>query len=698
MMHNISQIVSAMVVLAALPVVSTDDWRGFRGMEKEGRCDSVVGPLTWSPSYNVAWKTVIPGRGHSSPIVSENAVYVATAYERDASSVVQNVLNYVLSLLTLVITTAGVRVSLSGLSSRPRKLEQAWQHLRFFLFIQLLGAVTIIVLWGRHLFNPDDDTIRLWLISLAMVLSCLVLASLFVPLCVRQHLLTGLFALAATGVSVWILRRKAGVFPGTGTTGLVLTALVILPALFGLVLSVAHLVSRRRLSETQNSKDVAPERLVRRPFVVTGSVALVAALAPFLLVLFRAADYQIPDSYILDTRVKPDLGWGWAGAYLVLLLLGMAGGRAKFVRDRMAARFSLQPMFLATALILATLFLMRAGSGVRPQESVRAILCVDAKTGDIRWTCEGLVGRKRAESQMVTGASPTLVTEDERIYGYFGEDGLLCVSTTGQLLWKKAEPVFRGQFGVGTSPVVKDKILIVVSDTRESAKFPAFIAACDGISGQCLWKKERKCHTVDAAYGTPLLRSLGGRPVVLVQGWYDVKGYDLATGQELWSYPLAHEAKHLVASLVSTKDRLYVTGAKQTVALDLSKVGSGGDPTLWSTPIAGEKSATPVLANGLLFLVTEVGVAFCLDAQTGEVLWKKRLGGRYFSSVLALGDRVLFTSEAGQTTIVAADKEFQLLAKNSLGEPIYASFVPMGNRLLVRTTKHIYCLAEEEQR
>jgi outer membrane protein assembly factor BamB len=360
-------------------------------------------------------------------------------------------------------------------------------------------------------------------------------------------------------------------------------------------------------------------------------------------------------------------------------------------------RSTSRQIFLAAALALAVMSPIRAGVSGTSKEFIHAIVCVHPDTGKVLWICEGLVGPPMVEGKLATHASTTPVTDGERVFGYFGEDGLMCASSTGELLWTRTEPIFRGKFGVGTSPVVKDNVLIVVSDTKESDRSPSVIVALEGTSGECLWKKERRCPIIDASYGTPLIRSWNGRQVVFVHGWYDVKGYDLKTGEELWSCPMLHEGRHLVASLVSDTERLYVTGAKRVAALDLSKLGTGSGPLLWSRSIAGEKSATPVVADGRMFLIAENGMAFCLESQTGDILWKQRLEGAFLSSVIAVANRVLFTSESGQTTIAAVGGEFRQLAKNTLNEPVYASLVPMANRLLVRTTKGLYCLEDNGQ-
>jgi outer membrane protein assembly factor BamB len=418
---------------------------------------------------------------------------------------------------------------------------------------------------------------------------------------------------------------------------------------------------------------------------------------PFFLLLYRAADYGMPDSYVWENRVRPEVNWWCVGLFLGLVLIAVPAWYWKLARGRATKKLSLQAILFVAAFLLGIAFFIRSSSLEKLTESVRAVVCINRGDGRILWTCEGLTGQNRVQSRTVTHASPTPVTDGERIYGYFGEDGLMCVSSTGKLLWKRTEPMFRCTHGVGTSPVVKDNVLVIVSDVKESKELSSSIAALDCASGEPLWRKERKSHKTYAAYGTPLIRELHGRQVVVVHGWYDVKGYDLKTGEELWSYPIVHEGLHLVASPVSDTERLYVTGGKRMIALDLLTLGTGGDPLVWSRPIPGEKSSTPVVVDGLIFLVTEPGQAFCLEARTGEIVWKERLKGMYFSSVVAVAGKILFTNESGQTMTAAVDKQFRQLAANTLNEPIYASFAPAENQLFVRTTSHLYCLQETKR-
>ncbi len=693
-MGSVKHLVSIMFVLAGASALDGSDWRGFQGLEKAGCGDSTAKPLVWSPSRNVAWKAAIPGRGHSSPILSGGAVYLTTAYEKSQPSLSARVWTYAVLLLALACIISGTGLSMQNLQAGQRGIERFRQHARVFLSAQLLTGVLVICLFGRYLLNPEDDAVRHWLIAVLLMLSCLVLSPLVVPLRSRLHLAVGLVSLAFTALLLATLRHKGSAL-GSGSKGLVVLGASFLPLVAGILFWVAHLVRRRQLSAVlPGPNDVQPKPPVLWHFMLTGAFGLVSVLVLFFLLLFRAAEYQMPDSYIWRNRVRPEVGWWCVGLFLTLALIAVAGWYWKLARARPTNRLPLRGVLLGAASLLGVAFFVRSSSLEKPKESVRAIVSVSRNNGRVLWTCEGLMGQNRAQNRTVTHASPTPASDGERIYGYFGEDGLMCVSPAGKLLWKRTEPLFRGTYGAGTSPVVKNNVLLIVSDVKESKDVASCIAAFDCASGKPLWKHKRRSHKVDAAYATPLIREMAGRQAVIVYGWYDVKGYNLTTGEELWSYPMAHEGLHLVASPVCDAERLYVTGAKRIVALDLSKLGTGSDPLLWSQPIAGEKSSTPVVVDGLMFLVTESGLAFCLEARTGEIVWRERLKGRYFSSVVAVAGKVSFTNESGETTMVAAERQFRQLAVNTLNESIYASFAPVENQLFVRTMSHLYCLQE----
>ena len=114
-MRRMRLLAAVVVVLMAVCSGAEDDWPGFRGLGKDGRVDSAEMPLNWGPSHNVRWKTSIPGRGHSSPIISGDAVYVTTAYERINSSLLQGLAKHAMFVLVVLSVLTGIRCIVQNL-------------------------------------------------------------------------------------------------------------------------------------------------------------------------------------------------------------------------------------------------------------------------------------------------------------------------------------------------------------------------------------------------------------------------------------------------------------------------------------------------------------------------------------------------------------------------------------------------------
>jgi len=352
----------------------------------------------------------------------------------------------------------------------------------------------------------------------------------------------------------------------------------------------------------------------------------------------------------------------------------------------------------AVCLLTASLFFADGAYLQRTKALVRAVISLDAASGKARWVCEGLRGPQRPLTRMNTPATSTPVTDGERVVAWFDSAGVMCVGRDGRLLWTQRELVPAPKYGIVTSPVLRDGIVVFVSDMEEpnpaNGPSASWITALDVKTGRPLWRKERRGHKEFASYASPVIMSVSGTNIVCVRGWHDVQGYDLKTGNPIGHYSLELKAHHLAASPVSDGQRLLLVGASGNVCLDLAKWVAGVDPVLWTGKSRGEISATPVIADGQAYLVYEDGLATCLELGTGRVLWEKRLRGRHFSSVLAGGGRVYFCNEAGKTTVAAREREFRLLGEGDLGENIYASVAPLGNRLLIRTVRHLYCIGE----
>jgi outer membrane protein assembly factor BamB len=97
-----------------------------------------------------------------------------------------------------------------------------------------------------------------------------------------------------------------------------------------------------------------------------------------------------------------------------------------------------------------------------------------------------------------------------------------------------------------------------------------------------------------------------------------------------------------------------------------------------------------ILANGLLFMIDDGGIAACVDAKTGEEYWRQRIQGNYSAAPIYANGRIYVCSEEGKVGVFAAEKEFKLLAENTLASGIMAAPAVSGNALYVRTKTDLY--------
>jgi hypothetical protein len=223
--------------------------------------------------------------------------------------------------------------------------------------------------------------------------------------------------------------------------------------------------------------------------------------------------------------------------------------------------------------------------------------------------------------------------------------------------------------------------------------------ALDSRTGNLLWRtaRHKSIHRDAGNCRTPAVRTVGDHPTIVVWGYEDLSGYDPASGRELWSHQVGKfgEMNNPVCSLISDDKRFYLVGARMTLALASDKLPGKALPVEWRSETSdGAQCASPVVVGGLLFAISDVGTAYCMDATTGETLWRQRLGKQHYASVVNIGDRIYYCNTRGLTTVVAAARQYRELAANGLGELTYASSAPVDGRLFIRTGKHLYCIAE----
>ena len=288
-------------------------------------------------------------------------------------------------------------------------------------------------------------------------------------------------------------------------------------------------------------------------------------------------------------------------------------------------------------------------------------------------------------------ASPTALLEGDRVYVHYGANGTAAVSTDGRVLWRNRLEYQHGH-GPGGSPVLFEDLLIVSCDGTDVQ----YVAALDKENGKVRWKTPRPGYM---AYATPLVIQVGEQTQLVSPGGNQVGAYDPRGGETIWW--ITHNGFSGVPRPVFGHDLVFVISGYTRPVLYAVRPGGSGDVTkshiAWKLARGAPLNPSPILVGDELYVVSDVGVATCLDAKTGEVHWTERLKGRFSASPLYGAERIYFLNETGQTFVVAPRKAFRELARNQVDGRTLASLAVAGETLLLRTDTHLYRIEQASE-
>lgn len=284
-------------------------------------------------------------------------------------------------------------------------------------------------------------------------------------------------------------------------------------------------------------------------------------------------------------------------------------------------------------------------------------------------------------------ASPTPVVEKDRIYVHFGAQGTAAVSTGGDIIWK-ARQAYESQHGNGGSPVLYGDLLIFSCDGFDQA----FVVALDKQTGKTRWRTLRP-QPWSQAYSTPLVIRVGSRDQIVSVGAFHAAAYDPQNGKEIWrvTYP---DGFSNVPRPVYGEGLVFITTGFQQPAIMAVRPDGTGDVTrthvAWTQTRGAPLTPSPLLAGDNLYVVTDAGIASCLNARTGAILWQHRLGEGVSASPVFADGRIYLLDEQGRTTVIAPGETFQQVAENVLDGPALASMAVASHAFFIRTATHLY--------
>ncbi len=322
-------------------------------------------------------------------------------------------------------------------------------------------------------------------------------------------------------------------------------------------------------------------------------------------------------------------------------------------------------------------------------KSLRAV-SVDLKTGAVLLNIELFklksFGPLHAKNSL---ASPTPILEGDKIYLHFGANGTACITQTGEVVWKTKLDYDNGQHGPGGSPVIYNDLLIVNCDGQQTQ----YVVALDKLTGKTRWRKYR---AGGQAYTTPLVVNLPAGDQLISIGALRTFAYEPRTGKELWNVSYGDGFSNVPRPVYGNGLVYLCTGFMQPALLAV-RVDGKGDVTksgiAWTLKRGAPLTPSPLLVGEELYLVSDNGIASCVDAQTGAPHWQVRLGGNHSASPLFADGRIYFLSEEGESTVIAPGKEFKTLAKNQLDGQTLASMAVSSGSIFIRSQSHLYRLS-----
>jgi len=326
--------------------------------------------------------------------------------------------------------------------------------------------------------------------------------------------------------------------------------------------------------------------------------------------------------------------------------------------------------------------------------SLRAV-CLDADTGKVLHDIE-LFRQSQPDPihSLNSYASPSPILGGGRLYCHFGTNGTACVdAASGEILWTHTLQKIKHENGAGGTPVLFENRLIFDCDGSDQQ----YVVALDTATGEVAWKTERSGERnpepqLKKAYGSPIVTEIGGRPVLLSTGADWLYAYDPTDGRELWKQAYGMLGFSIVPRPIVGHGMAYISTSFMQPELLAVKLPSGDalPEIAWRVKKSVPNIPSPILVGDEIVMVSDKGVATCLDADSGEVRFSERLGGNFCSSPLYADGRIWVGNREGQTFILTPGKEFHIEATNQLDGEIMATPIAVGPAFFLRTDKAVY--------
>jgi len=343
------------------------------------------------------------------------------------------------------------------------------------------------------------------------------------------------------------------------------------------------------------------------------------------------------------------------------------------------------------------------------------VIAVDRKSGKIVWDKEVFEQTPLRKEGKNSYATPTPVTDGQRVYAVFGDGGVAALTLDGAVAWTNRDVQFYSRHGLGSSPIVHEDLLVMPYDGSNRIGTPgawpnntaeerlgwqipwdkSFVAALDVKTGKRVWIGKRGMSRI--AHSTPVVIEHAGKKQIISIAGDAIQGFDPKNGERIWTAYAQGEG--LVPTPVIGDGLIFAASGFEKTTLRGIRMGGQGDVT--QTHIAWEQRKGVPTQPSLLYVqghvygITDGGIASCYKADSGDIIWQERIGGNHSASPVLADGKIYFLSEAGETAIIDASPKFSgILATNSVSEKCQASMAISQGNIFIRSDKHLFCIGK----
>jgi outer membrane protein assembly factor BamB len=320
-----------------------------------------------------------------------------------------------------------------------------------------------------------------------------------------------------------------------------------------------------------------------------------------------------------------------------------------------------------------------------------SILAFRRSDGMRLWEALAPEGRNGSTHPKNGHASATPVTDGERVYVSFGGRGLLAVDLNGAVVWQRDLGAMDAYHGTAGSPLVyRDRIILYQDQLAGS-----FVAAFEARTGRVIWRTNREANV---GWGSPVAVRVKDHDEIVVHSQSRVHAYDPDTGRELWR--CSGSNYEVIPTPVVGHGMVFCSSGRAGPTLAIRPGGRGdvtGSHLVWSSPRGSPFVPSPILYGDYLYMVNDMAsIVTCFEAMTGRTVWQGRLGAAqregFSASPVAFDGKVFFTNDDGETFVLRAGPQFELLHSNRLGEYTLASPALVDGRWYIRTDRNLVAI------